>query len=68
MVRSRFIIQRFDVGQRYLHPISFPIISFFPNFDAGNEATMLHLRAKPGNCSYFRNGVAAFIFICHDDA
>ena len=22
---------------------------------------MLHLRAKPGNCGYFRNGVAAFI-------
>ena len=31
------------------------------NFDTGNEATVLHLRAKPGNCGYFSNEVAAFI-------
>ena len=54
MVKSRFIVQRIDYGQSYLHPISFPTISFFPNIDAGNEAynqylckDMWYLFSKP---------------------
>lgn len=50
---------RLERGGRFFFAIS----HLFFTFDLGNEATMLHLREKPDNCSYFRNGVAAFIFI-----